>query len=82
MAKNGSYTIPEGGAIAFRCRVVMHEGDITVAEIERMYLDLARLDCRPTDRRQRPRTPNALCLLCRLRHPLPRRLLVIRWRTR
>ena len=40
-AKDGSYTIPDGEAIAFRYRVGIHEGDVTVDDIEKMYRDFA-----------------------------------------
>ena len=40
-AEDGSYTIPDGEAIAFRYRVVIHEGDVTVDDIEKMYRDFA-----------------------------------------
>ena len=40
-ARDGSYTIPEGEAVNLRYRAVIHEGDLTVDDIEKLFRDFA-----------------------------------------
>ena len=35
--RDGSWTIPEGGKLQFRYRVVIYDGDLSVAELNQMY---------------------------------------------
>jgi hypothetical protein len=40
-AKDGSWTIPEGGSLAFRYRVLIYDGELTPAQITEAYKQYA-----------------------------------------
>ena len=49
--RNGSLTIPAGGALRFRYRVIIHPGDTKSAKIDKLYEDYKNLTRNPAQNR-------------------------------